>query len=268
MNGIVIDINPVIFHFGMFELRWYSLAIMLAVVAAVVIGRQRAKSRGIVLDDIYSLAIWVVLAGMIGARLFHVIDRWDVYSTNPAMIFQLQQGGLAIWGALAGGTVAALVYARGKHLSLKRIGDVLAPGLLVAQMIGRIGCIVNGDAYGGVTSLPWGFIYVNPGAMIPANLVGVPTHPYPVYEMLWNGLALLAILKLEPYFKKEGLLFLAYVAFYSMGRFLLTFVRQETITVGGLQQAQVVALAVFFAALGTIVYNMTRRSAAQELTQG
>ncbi len=265
MNGIVINIDPVILHVGMFELRWYSLTIMLAVIAAVVIARRRAISRGFVIDDLYSATIWMVLGGVIGARLFHVIDHWSYYSTDPSMIFQIQQGGLAIWGALAGGTAATVIFARIKHMPLKRIGDVMAPALLVGQIIGRLGCIVNGDAYGGVTSLPWGFIYIHPDAMIPASLVGVPTHPYPVYEMLWNGMALLVILKLERHFKQDGLLFLAYVEFYSLARFVLTFVRQETITVGGLQQAQVVALVVFFISLGMIIYKMTRRDTTEEM---
>ena len=127
MNGILINIDPVILQLGHFELRWYSLAIILAVVAAVLITARRAREKGIPSGEIYLLALWVILGGMIGARLFHVIDRWEYYAGNPLNIFQLQQGGLAIWGALAGGAVVVLILARIQRLSLGRLVDAVVP---------------------------------------------------------------------------------------------------------------------------------------------
>mgnify|MGYP003392932330 CR=1 FL=1 len=244
MNGIVININPVIFHLGGFELRWYSLAIMLGIVAAMFLAIYESRRKGLPENEIFSLTLWAVLAGIFGARLFHVIDQWSFYASNPSLILQFQRGGLAIWGGLAGGVVATIVYAQMKHLPLGRLFDVITPGLLVAQIIGRFGCIVNGDAYGGVTNVPWAFIYTNPGALIPPNLMGVPTHPYPVYEIIWNGLALLAIWRLRPVFKKDGLLFLSYLPMYALGRFFLTFVRQEKVWFWGLQEAQVISIVI------------------------
>ncbi len=259
MSGIVINIDPVIFRIGDFELRWYSITIMLAVVAAVLITTYFGKKKGIATEEIYSLALWVVISGMVGARLFHIVDQWEYYAGNPLHIFQLQQGGLAIWGAIAGGAVALFIYAKSRHLPLGRLVDAVVPGLLVAQIIGRIGCIVNGDAYGGITNLPWGFIYAHPNALIPSALFGIPTHPYPVYEILWNGATLLALLKLRHSFTKNGILFFSYLSLYSLGRFALTFVRQENALFWQLQQAQMIAIAVMVVSVAAIIYLSRKR---------
>ncbi len=265
MNGIIINIDPVIFHLGVFELRWYSLTMILAIVAAVLITAHLSKRKGIASGEIYSLALWVVVAGIVGARLFHVIDRWEYFAGNPLQIVQFQQGGLAIWGALAGGGVALILFARSRHLSLGRLVDVVVPGLLVAQIIGRFGCIVNGDAYGGITNLPWAFIYIHPGASIPGNLFGMPTHPYPVYEIIWNAIALIIILQLGRRFRKDGLVFLSYLSFYSVGRFLLTFIRQESQFLWGLQQAQIIAVLVLVVSLVAMMYLSGKRRVPEKV---
>jgi phosphatidylglycerol:prolipoprotein diacylglycerol transferase len=259
MSGIVINIDPVIFRIGDFELRWYSIAIILAVVVAIVIAAHEGKRNGLPKNFIYLVTPWVLIAGLVGARLFHVIDQWEYYAGNPLYIFQVQQGGLAIWGGLFGGGIAALAYARMRHIPVGRLADTIAPALLIAQIIGRFGCIVNGDAYGGATNLPWGFIYAHPNALIPSALFGIPTHPYPVYEILWNGAILLALLKLRYSFTKDGLLFFSYLSLYSLGRFALTFVRQENALFWQLQQAQVIAIATMFVSVATIIYLSRKR---------
>ncbi len=256
MNGIVIDVNPMALSFGHIMLNWYSIIVMLAVIAAIVISIREGKRKGISCEQIYSLAPWVLVGGISGARLFHVIDQWESYAANPLQAFALWQGGLAIWGALAGGVLATFLFARREKIKFLLLMDMAVPGLLIAQIIGRFACILDGDAVGGATTLPWGFIYVNPAAMVPAALRGVPVHPYPVYDQLWNLIGLAIALKLRNRLMTDGLLFLNYVSFYAVGRLLLSFVRQERVWFWGLQEAQVIAIIILLGSVSAIIYRL------------
>lgn len=258
--GIVINIDPVLVQIGQFQLRWYSVAIILAVIVATFMASKAFKEKGIASDEVYYLLPWVLIGGMVGARLLHVIDYWSEYMRNPLQILSFQQGGLAIWGALLGGGIALIVYARVRHLPMGRLTDALVPALLTAQIIGRIGCIINGDSPGAVTQLPWAFIYMNPNAMISSDLYGVPTHPYPVYEMLWNGLVLLFLLGIRRRLNRDGALFLSYLALYSVGRFMLSYIRLEEVLFWGLRQAQVIAIVTLVASIAAFIYLYTRRN--------
>jgi phosphatidylglycerol---prolipoprotein diacylglyceryl transferase len=267
MSGIVIDIDPIALRLGHFELGWYSILVMLAFVVGTLVFLRTGRQKGIRPDQVYTLVMWLAVGGVLGARLFHVLDHLDHYLQNPAEILGFQ--GLAIWGGLAGGGLAAVLYARAARIPVRKLADAGAPAVLAGQIMGRFACIVNGDAYGGATSLPWGFIYINPGAMIPEYLKGIPTHPYPVYEMLWNGLILLLLFKLASRLKVDGALFLVYVSMYAVGRGLLTLVRQENVLFLGLQEAQLVALMVLLTAapmLWLLLKGQRKRAPAGVLT--
>lgn len=262
MNGIVINIDPVLFRAGAVEVRWYGIAIIAAIVVAVVVAMREAKRVGLSTTEVIGVTPWLLLGGIVGARLFHVIDRWQYYAAHPLGIVMLQQGGLAIWGAVIGGGIVLLVYCLKRRLLLLLLADVLVPALLAGQIVGRFGCIVNGDAWGGPTSQPWGFIYIHPDALVPAALMGIPTHPYPVYEMLWNAAVLGVLLSLRGRLGRQGLLFAIYLALYAVGRFGLSFVRQEAEFWLGLQQAQWVALGVLAVAIFAALALSLRRSGA------
>ncbi|MBI4218802.1 MAG: prolipoprotein diacylglyceryl transferase, partial [Chloroflexi bacterium] len=148
MNGITIDIDPVAVRLGGLALRWYSLTFGLGIIAAVMLTLRQARRAGIDPDRVANVAIWTVAAGLVGARLFHVVDRLGYYLDNPIEIVMINHGGLAIWGGLFSGGLGALIAAKRDGLPLAKLADATVPGLLVGQMIGRIGCIINGDAYG------------------------------------------------------------------------------------------------------------------------
>lgn len=242
MSGIAISIDPAIVHIGTFALRWYGLFFALAIATGLWLGLREAQRKGLETSEVQSLAIWAVIGGLIGARLFHVVDRWDVYAANPVQAFSIWEGGLAVYGGLAGGVLTGLVYALWHGLPGWRLADAAAPGMILGQAVGRLACIPNGDAYGAPASVPWAFIYTNPQSLVPRNLLAVPTHPYPLYELLFD-VALLGLLwRLRAVFKVDGLLFLTYVVVYAGGRFLLTLYRLEQVWFWGLQEAQVIAL--------------------------
>lgn len=260
---IEIDIHPVIAQFGPLALRWYSLMIMLGVLVGTWTAAKLAERRGLVGDDVYSAALWVVGGGIVGARLAHVIDRFDFYRANPEKILAVHEGGLAIWGGLIAGGLAGWAFTRRYHIRLWAFADSVAHGTVLGLAIGRLGCIVNGDVAGKPTGGDWGFVYTNPHALLPRpEYFNVPTQPYPLYELAWD-LALFALLfVIARRARFDGAVFLAASAIYAAGRFLLTFVREEEIFLFGLQQAQVISLVIIVVAAYLYLYLQGRRAAA------
>lgn len=239
---ITVSIDPVLFSIGHFHLRWYSLIVITAIFIGIWYIAREAKRKGFVADEIYDAAIWVVLAGLIGARVFHVIDHWpDVFSKAPLTALYIWEGGLAMWGGVAGGLVAIAIYARRKGWNLLRLLDAVAPGLVLAQAVGRLACIITGDSVGKPTSGPFGLAYTNPNAMVPQ--LGVFYAPMPIYEILMNlGIfAVLWRLRRRKYLP-DGVLFFVYLILYSAIRFVITFWSSYRITAFGLNQTQIVGL--------------------------
>jgi phosphatidylglycerol:prolipoprotein diacylglycerol transferase len=253
VGGIVIAVDPVLFQVGELAVRWYGLMIALGIALGVAVALREARRVGVSEDATYSCALWGTLGALVGARLFHVLDRVDFYLQNPAAALAVQQGGLAVWGAVIGGLAAGSLYCRLAGLSTARISDLAAPALLVGQIVGRVGSLVNGDAYGAAFDAPWSLVYVHEAALIPD--LGEPTHPYPLYEMAWNAvvLGLLWRWRLRPL--PPGTLFALYLALYAVGRFALSFVRQEALVVVGLHQAQLIAIVVLAASIPVLARN-------------
>jgi phosphatidylglycerol:prolipoprotein diacylglycerol transferase len=244
---IEIGTNPILFRLGPLSLSWHSLFSIVAIVVGVWLFARLAARVGLSVDRVYSLALWAIPGGIIGARLVHVIDYWSSYAANPRAILAIWEGGIAIWGGILGGTLAALVYARVSPFSIAVYADAAAPGLILAQAVGRIGDIINGEHISKATSLPWGVVYTHPDS--PAYGLP-PSHPAVAYEFLMDLLIFAMLWALRHRIRKEGNLFLTYLISYSAGRFLLSFLRLDSNTVFlSLNQAQWISLMVLAVAL-------------------
>jgi prolipoprotein diacylglyceryl transferase len=215
---------------GPFELRAYGLAIAVGVLTAVAIARRRWAARGGDPDDISALAVWAVLAGLAGARLYHVITDWHRFEGRRWEVFAVWEGGLGIPGGLAAGVLVAAWVARRRHLPVTELLDVVAPAIPVGQAIGRLGNWFNQELFGGPTDLPWGLEI--DAAHRPAGYADVATfHPTFLYEALWNlAVAALLIAIERRWHPRPGQLFAGYIAGYAAGRFWVEALRIDPAT--------------------------------------
>ncbi|NJC95430.1 MAG: prolipoprotein diacylglyceryl transferase [Anaerolineae bacterium] len=236
-----ISIDPIIFQAGHFALRWYSLILLTAITVGVWLTAREAERRGFRKEDIYDISIWIVIGGLIGARLFHVLDHWsDIFAANPIRALYIWEGGLAIWGAIVGGLItgAFIAWRRGWHFP--KLLDAAAPGLALAQAIGRIACVITGDAMGRPTNGPFGFAYTSPNTVVPQ--LGVYYTPMPVYELVVNLGIFVVLWQLRKRNWTDGRLFLVYLILYSLERFFLAFTSSYRIIAFGMTQSQVIAI--------------------------
>jgi phosphatidylglycerol:prolipoprotein diacylglycerol transferase len=252
---IAIDLNPLI-SIGSFSVSWHALFTAVAIAVGVWIPVRLAARVGLAPERVYSIAIWAVPGGILGARLVHVFDYWDYYSSNPIAILNLRAGGIAIWGAILGGILAAIIYSRVRRFPLAPYADIAALGLVLAQAIGRIGDVINGEHISRATSLPWGVLYTHPDS---PSYGLPPSHPAVAYELLMDLLIFGVLWRFRGRIRPDGALFLLYLSLYSTGRFFLSFLRLDSNTViMGLSQPQWISLFVLIVALPLLVYCLKR----------
>ena len=278
LASISIGINPNLIDFGDFTLSWHGVMTFVAVATAVWLVARWGAKEGMIVDSIYSVAVWGIIGGVIGARILHVIDFWDeVYRDDFISVFSVWSGGIAIYGAIIGGFIGGSLYImirnsewflslwrtvfpfmgeahRANLPGIGRLADITAPALLIAQAIGRVGDVINGEHFSKVTELPWGVIYTH------ANSPGVfrpPTHPAVGYELLFDLVLLAAIWPLKDRLRPQGMFFALYLATYSIGRFFLSFLREEfnEYFSGNLNEAQVVAIIVVLFTVPLLVWK-------------
>lgn len=225
--------SPVIFEVGPFALRWYGLFIALGIAVATWMAVRELNRRGydgaMALDALF----FVVPLGFIGARIYHVITDYDLYDGNPHSffpgVFEVWNGGLGIYGAVIGGFLGLLIFARLRGISALAFADAVAPGLVLAQAIGRFGNYFNQELFGRPSDLPWA-IEIAPQNRPPQFNDAVSFHPTFLYESIWDVLVCLVLLFVARRFAnslKNGDIMLLYVCLYSVGRFFVETLRVD-----------------------------------------
>ena len=240
---------------GSFVFTWHGFFAFIGVVVAVTLVGRWAPRVGIASDVVYATAIWAIIGGIVGARLVHVIDRWDFYGDNPIEIISTWRGGIALFGSILGGLLAGSVYARLQGYPIGRLADLTAPALVIAQTIGRIGDIINGEHVSKATDFSWGFVYTHPGSL--SNHVHglVPSHPVIMYEMIWNMVVLAVVWWLWGRIKPDGMIFALYLSLYSFGRFFISFLREDKTWFAGLQEAHIIAIIIVAVTVPLLAYR-------------
>jgi prolipoprotein diacylglyceryl transferase len=226
-----------VWELGPLPIRAYALCIVAGIVAAVLITERRWVARGGAPGDVLDIAVWAVPFGIIGGRLYHVISSPRPYfgeGGDPMRAFAIWEGGLGIWGAIALGGVGAWIACRRRGIPLPAFADAVAPGLLVAQAIGRLGNWFNNELYGGLTDLPWALtIYEWSGGRAVVDSAGDPVvlgtfHPTFLYELLWNLAAAAFVVWADRRFRLgHGRAFALYVMSYCAGRLWIELMRSD-----------------------------------------
>jgi phosphatidylglycerol:prolipoprotein diacylglycerol transferase len=242
-----IDWNPIIFSIGTLEIRWYGVMVVLAVITVIGFSLLEAKRKGFSPDMVWDVGLWAVIGGILGARLLHIIDKWQLYLDHPEQL--LNFAGLAIWGAVLGGLAAILIYCLIKKLSFWQLGDIAAPGAILGQAIGRVGCLVNGCCYGLTCELPFAVMYQDPNSYAPH---GVPLYPTQLFHIVWNVVGFAILWGLRKKLRPDGSLFLLWLIIFGAGDFFIRFFRENEAFLFNLPQAQVLDILIVATAVVTL----------------
>ena len=250
---ITLDVSPIAFTIGPISVRWYGIMVALAVLTLIFWAlREVRRGANLSYETVFNAALVGIPSGIVISRLLHVLDRWQDYFQNPGQI--IGGSGLTIYGAVLGAALGIWIYSRLRKISFGYLADVLAPGIILAQAIGRVGCTLNGCCYGVETSAFCAVVYTHPESFAP---IGVPVHPTQIYEIVYNLIVFVVLLRLRGRFQPDGSLFLIYLSLYSLWRFSIGFIREGTPFLFSLHEAQVIALIVLIIAI-TLMALRTR----------
>jgi len=268
-----------VWQIGPFPLRAYALCIIIGIVVAIWWGERRWQERGGRSGTVLDVAMFAVPFGLVGGRLYHVATDWQKYfgeGGDPLDALKIYQGGLGIWGAVFLGGIGAWIGCRIYRIPLPAFGDAIAPPILLAQAIGRLGNYFNQELYGRETDLPWGLEinlrFDDDGKLdmmngVSTGVVEKVVQPTFLYEMVWNLIVVVLLVQIDKRFRiGHGRLFALYVAGYCVGRFVVELLRDDEAThIAGIRINSFTSALVFLAAIAYFVFATKGRETAQML---
>ncbi|MBC6297530.1 prolipoprotein diacylglyceryl transferase [Listeria sp. FSL L7-1517] len=254
-NGIQ-PLDPVAIQLGNISVKWYGVIIASAVVIALILALSEASKRKMDKEIIVDLLIWAIPISIISARIYYVVFEWDFYKNNLSEIVKIWHGGIAIYGALIGAVLTAVIFSRIKKISFWQLADVVAPSLIIAQAIGRWGNFMNQEAHGAETTRTFLENLHLPEFIINQMYIdGAYYQPTFLYESLWNVLGFIILLIIRRTKIRRGELFLSYVIWYSFGRFFIEGMRTDSLMWGDFRVSQVLSVLLIILSIGIIVYR-------------
>jgi phosphatidylglycerol---prolipoprotein diacylglyceryl transferase len=258
--SIVIDLDPNLFRIGPFLITWHGVFAVLGILAAARLGLWLLSKDGVNVSNGADGVAWMVVVGLIGARLLYVWENYKLFQGQLGRIFLLTEGGISQWGGLFGAMLGAFIWARRAAISYWKVIDAAGAATMIGLAIGRIGDVINGEHHGTPTNLPWGVEYVNPNTLGQPGLV---VHPEVAYEMILTLVLLGALLPFHQRLKArlpDGALGLTYLGLYGLGRFFLSYLRTDPAVFAGLRQAQLASMLMFVIAVVAIPILMRRQT--------
>ena len=250
--------NPVFIKLGDFEIRWYSIFILLGIIVSYLYLYYESKKYKAPKDFMFNLTFYTVIFGLIGARIYYVIFNWQLYSHDLLSVFKFWEGGLAIHGGIIVGLITIYLYCRKKKARFLKITDIAAPAVLIAQAIGRWGNFFNSEAHGPATTLAT----LKSHGIIPdfiidgMNINGIYYEPTFYYESLWCILGFIVCLVIRNNKNtKVGTLTGFYMIWYGFGRFLIESLRTDSLMLGGLKVAQIVSVVAIIVGVVILAIN-------------
>ncbi len=248
--GLEFKINRVAFYIGDFNVYWYGIIIAIGLTLALIYGIKECKKVCLSLDDFYNMVLICIPTAIICARIYYVVFSFDMYKDNLLSVFDIRNGGIAIYGGIIGTFLAIFIYCRIKHIKIGIPLDMLAVGLLIGQTVGRWGNFVNAEAFGTSTTLPWAMT-IKSGLYVVAESV----HPTFLYESLWNAVGIIILLLFKKHKKFEGEVFALYMAWYGLGRTLIEGLRADSLYIGSIRVSQLLSLIIIVSGLLIITIN-------------
>ncbi len=259
-----------VWYLGPVPIRGYALSIILGIVAAIWIGERRWVARGGRSGEVSDVAVWAVPFGVVGGRIYHVITDNDLYfgaGGHPIDALYIWRGGLGVWGAIALGAVGVLIGCRRRGIKWLPMADALAPGVLIAQALGRWGNWFNQELFGKPTDLPWG-LEIDLDHRPPGYEQFATFHPTYLYEFVWNVAAFLVVIWLDRRFRLgHGRVLALYVMAYTLGRGWIEMLRIDSVQLNnvlGLRLNVWTSIVLFLAAAAYFVWATKNRPGREE----